>query len=416
MTTVWQCPPEVAAAVRTRAGTPAYVYDEATLRCAVEELLAFPHAFGLRPRFALKACPNAAVLRRFHAWGLGFDASSGWEVERVLRAGLPAAAVSLSAQELPANLAELLDAGIEFNACSLHQLRVFCALRPGGACGLRINPGEGSGGHAKTNVGGPASSFGLWHEYLGEARALAAAAGVRLVRAHTHIGSGADPAVWQRVAEVTLALAEQLPDVTTVNLGGGFKVARVEGEVGTSLAEVGAPVRAAFVAFAERTGRRLLLELEPGTFLTARAGCIVSTVADAVDTGPQGYRFVKLDCGMTEVLRPSLYGAQHPIWFCPADPGPARPTVVVGHCCESGDLLTPLRGQPEALGPRPLPPVAPGDLAVVGGAGAYCASMPAKNYNSFPEAPELLLAADGTLRLIRRRQSLAQILENETED
>ncbi|HKJ90489.1 MAG TPA: diaminopimelate decarboxylase, partial [Oceanipulchritudo sp.] len=88
---------------------------------------------------------------------------------------------------------------------------------------------------------------------------------------------------------------------------------------------------------------------------------------------------------------------------------------VVGHCCESGDILTPADGDPEALSPRDLPSAESGDLVLVGGAGAYCSAMAAKNYNSFPEAPEVLLRESGEIRLIRRRQSLAQILQNEVD-
>jgi diaminopimelate decarboxylase len=132
-----------------------------------------------------------------------------------------------------------------------------------------------------------------------------------------------------------------------------------------------------------------------------------------VETGSEGYRFLKLDTGMTEILRPSLYGAQHPISIIGKESNPREPVIVVGHCCESGDILTPASGDPEALLPRLLPETSVGDLVEIGGAGAYCASMSAKNYNSFLEAPEVLLSSDGKFHLIRKRQSLDQILENE---
>jgi diaminopimelate decarboxylase len=86
---------------------------------------------------------------------------------------------------------------------------------------------------------------------------------------------------------------------------------------------------------------------------------------------------------------------------------------VVGHCCESGDVLTPSPGNPEALDPRTLPKARIGDLLVVGGAGAYCSAMAAKNYNSFPEAPEVMILPDGSIELIRKRQTLDQVLQNE---
>jgi diaminopimelate decarboxylase len=175
---------------------------------------------------------------------------------------------------------------------------------------------------------------------------------------------------------------------------------------------VGAHVRRELEAFRERDGRALRLEIEPGTFLVAQAGAVVATCVDVVDTGREGYLFAKLDTGMNEVTRPSLYGAQHPIDVMAAGRAAAE-VVFVGPCCESGDILTPAPGDPEALGPRWVPRPQVGDLVVVGGAGAYCAAMSTINYNSYPQAPEVMLEPDGTLRLLRKRQSFEQVLANE---
>jgi diaminopimelate decarboxylase len=397
-----------------RFGSPAYVYSEAELKRLAREALAFPAPFGLKVRFAVKAAPNWAILRLFHSMGLGFDASSGFEVERILRAGVPAKDISLSCQELPANFADLIEAGIHFNACSLRQLDAYGRRFPGRAVGLRVNPGMGSGHSKRTTVAGPSSSFGIWHEHLPDVLDVCRTHGLRITTLHTHIGSGADPQVWARVIEINLGIVRQLPDVTTLNMGGGFKVARVPGEQMTDMQLVGAPARQALENFARETGRKLPLELEPGTFLAATAGAVVCTVQDLAHTGADGYHFLKLDSGMTEILRPSLYGAQHTIRIYPRrETGRTRDYVVVGHCCESGDVLTPAPGNSEELRPRTLPESQIGDICVIEGAGAYCSAMPAKNYNSFPTAPEVMLREDGTLQLIRRRQSLDDMLADE---
>jgi diaminopimelate decarboxylase len=211
---------------------------------------------------------------------------------------------------------------------------------------------------------------------------------------------------------MTLDLVSRVADVATVNLGGGFKVGRMPEEPSVDLAEVGAHVRDQIEAFRQRDGRALRVEIEPGTYLVAQAGAVVATCVDVVDTGRDGYLFAKLDAGMTEVTRPSLYGAQHPVDVL-ATEREAAEVVFVGPCCESGDILTPAPGDPEALGPRWVPRPRPGDLVVIGGAGAYCASMSTINYNSYPQSPEAMLETDGTLRPLRRRQSLEQILANE---
>ena len=406
--------PEQAEAARRQFGTPVYVYDERTLKTLAREALAFPNAFGLTVRYAMKASPNAALIRILAGCGVHIEASSGHEVDRAMRAGVPAARISLSTQEYPADFRRLFQAGICFNASSLNQLRRFGEQFPGGELGLRINPGLGSGGTVKTNVGGPSSSFGIWHEYRGEARAIIEEHSLRVVRIHTHIGSGSDPAVWQHVARLSIGMVREFPEVATLNLGGGFKTGRMSYEQTTDLQEIGKPIREAIEELARDTGRRIHLEIEPGTYLAANSCALLSTIQDIVDTGEHGYRFLRLDTGMTEILRPSLYSSQHPLILLPRlDTGNCLPYIAVGHCCESGDLLTPAPEHHDVLGPRELPEVQPGDLCVIEGAGAYCSAMSAKNYNSFPEAPEVLLRETGDLVLIRRRQTLDQLLQNE---
>lgn len=295
--------------------------------------------------------------------------------------------------------------------------------------GVRVNPGVGSGGFSastttfsKTNVGGPSSSFGIWYELVddGTVQSIVEKYGLVVERIHTHIGSGSDPLIWQEVAKKSLTFCKVFPGVTSCNLGGGYKVGRNPGEPTTDLQEIGKPVADAFRQFAEENGRELKLEIEPGTYLVAMAGALVSTVQDKVQTtGEAGHTFLKLDSGMTDVLRPSLYGAVHPITILPGsgssdDVGTdVEKVVVVGHCCESGDLMTPMPGSPEELAEMPLRKAAIGDLCIMDGSGAYCSGMSTKNYNSFPEAPEVLVDRDGAVHIIRKRQTLEQIYQNE---
>ena len=403
---------EQAAAVREQFGTPCYVYDRAGLEHAAQQALAFPAPYGFTLRYAMKANPSRGVLEVFRDLGLHVDASSDFEVERALRAGFAPESIQLTSQMPSRALKEHVERGVIFNACSLHQLHLFGRVAPGQSLAVRINAGLGSGSTKRTNTGGPGASFGIWHEYLDDVKTIAKKYGVTIKTLHCHIGSGTDPEVWKRVARMTLDIAAQLPDAVRVNLGGGFKVGRMPEEPTVDLQDVGGHVRAELDAFRQRTGRALHLEIEPGTYLVARAGAVVATCVDVVDTGKDGYRFAKLDTGMTEVTRPSLYGAQHPIDVF-ATGRPIVETVFVGPCCESGDILTPAPGDPEALAPRFVPKPEIGDLVVVGGAGAYCAAMSTINYNSYPQAPEVMLERDGTLRLLRRRQEPTTVWANE---
>lgn len=409
---------EIAEQIRRKVGTPCYLYLESELKRSALAVKAFPHAFGFKSRFAAKALSNAAILRRLQGWGLAFDASSEYELRRLVAAGIPVAEISLSSQEIRLSAFEWIKKGAEFNACSLRQLRLYledAGLRA--PVGLRFNPGMGSGSTQRTNTGGPASSFGIWHEYLPEAAALAARYGVTVSRIHTHIGSGADTEVWIRCADLSLDLARRLPEVTTVNLGGGFKVGRMPGEATADLQPIGEAMADRFRQFERETGRALNLEIEPGTYIAANCGLLLTTVVDVVDTGQSGFVFAKTDTGMTEILRPSHYGAEHPIWKVgtAGNGGPEESYVIVGHCCESGDILTTQAGDPEALATRLLPRLEVGDTLAIGGAGAYCASMAASHYNSFPRAPEVLLSEEGDLLLIRQREPAEAVYAWETE-
>jgi len=408
--------PPTARRIREQVGTPAYLYDERTLIAKARETLAFPHAFGLTVRYAMKACPNGNILRLFDREGLHVDASSIWEVERAVRSGIEPGRISLSTQELAPGFEQWVRKGVQVNACSLDQIDRFGRAVPGGEIGLRVNPGLGSGGTTKTNTGGPASGFGIWYELLDRADEIIRRHDLKVIRIHSHIGSGSDAAVWVRAASLTLDQARRYPTATVLNLGGGFKVGRMPGETTTDLKFVGRPVCEQIRAFAEETGRQLHFEIEPGTYLTANAGFVLTTIQDMTTTGEEGYAFIKLDTGMTELARPSLYGARHPMMLLPADGATDRGEadyIAVGHCCESGDMLTPREGDPSVLEPRRLTRARIGDFLLIGGAGAYCSAMATKNYNSFPEAPEVLIRSDGTPVVIRRRQTLAQIIANE---
>ncbi len=209
-------------------------------------------------------------------------------------------------------------------------------------------------------------------------------------RLHTHIGSGADPSIWREAIRASLRVVEQLPDVTTLDIGGGYKIARMPGDPETDMNQILGIFSEELRSFAEKTSREIHLEIEPGTYLVAAAGTLVAGIEDIVDTGSEGYTFLRLNTGMNDILRPSLYGAQHPIMVL-NDNNEQQEYIVVGHNCESGDILTPAPGDPEGLLPRTLNKAKIEDLVAIGSAGAYCASMSARGYNAFPDAKEIVI-------------------------
>lgn len=399
-------------------GTPIFVYSQEEIEKRADIALAFPNAFGITVRYAMKANPNSTILKILRKKGIKIDASSYFEVKRAISSGFKPEDILLTSQELPPEdqLKEVILNGTDFNACSLNQLEFYGKLFPGKTVSLRFNPGLGSGGTTKTNVGGNTSSFGIWFEYIEDVKKILKKYDLKVKRVHSHIGSGSDPEVWKAVARYTLEYAEIFPEAVIVNLGGGYKVGRMQDEKSTDFQIIGAPVKQQFLDFYEKHGRKLHFEIEPGTSLVANTGVILSTIMDKVSTGEKGYTFLKLNSGMDTNTRPSLYGSKHPLVVVHKSTIATKSTkdfVVVGHCCESGDLFTQEFGG--EISKRKLEDCEIGDLMVMEGTGAYCSGMSTKNYNSFPESAEVLIAREGSLHLIRKRQELNQIFQNEVD-
>jgi diaminopimelate decarboxylase len=342
-------------------------------------------------RYAVKANPHLEILKMMDEGGVHFDASSSFEAGVLLGAGVAGPRVSLSSQQSPHNLAELLDAGVLFVATSFKQLGEFLetANRPD-KVGVRINPAMGSGHNNRTNTGGVNSSFGIWYEYGERIRSMTEAAGVTIDRLHIHIGSGADPYVWGQVMDQAIDIAREYPDVTSLNIGGGYKVHRYGEENEANMTDIFVTFSEKLEIFAKETDRQLHLEIEPGTYFIAHAGTLVATIDDIVDTGKYGHTFLRLNTGMNDFLRTTLYGAQHKIEVINEETE-THPYIVVGHNCESGDIFTTEKGDPESVEPRLLKKADIGDTVHIYDVGAYCASMRARGYNSFPDAEEVMV-------------------------
>ncbi|MBE7410817.1 MAG: diaminopimelate decarboxylase [Leptospiraceae bacterium] len=395
-------------------GTPVFVYSQIEIEKNADEALRFPNEFGLLVRYAMKANSNSTILQILRNKGIHIDASSEYEVERAILAGYKPEEIMLTSQQFPINLKKIVERGSFYNACSLRQLEEFGKIFPNKELSIRINPGMGSGGTKKTNVGGHTSSFGIWFEYIDEVKAIQKKYNLNISKIHSHIGSGSDPEVWKSVASHTLKFAEVFEKCSIVNLGGGFKVARMSDEITTDFQKIGHPVKELFIDFYKKTGRKLKLEIEPGTHLIANSGCIITIIDDIVNTGKDGFQFIKLNTGMDTNTRPSLYSARHPlISISKSEIGKReiKNYVVVGHCCESGDLFTQENGGDPVS--RKIEEAEIGDYMVMEGCGAYCSSMSTKNYNSYPEAEELLVSMSGKIIRIRKKQTLEQMIQNE---
>lgn len=189
---------------------------------------------------------------------------------------------------------------------------------------------------------------------------------------------------------MSLAVVEQLPEVGTIDIGGGYKVARVlkEAPDATDIAAVGKVFAEELEAFADQTGRELSMEVEPGTSAVANAGTLLGRVEEIKPTDT--YQHLVLNVGMNANLRPSHYGSQHPIRSL-SNAEEYVPYTVFGPACESGDTQTVAKDDPETLQPRRLRRVEVGDYIAIGGVGAYGKIMGAVEYNDIPAPTEIVV-------------------------
>jgi diaminopimelate decarboxylase len=429
--------PEIADSLRTAAarhGTPLYLTDEATVRAAVAELkAAFPDPW-IR-QYSVKANDVAAIVALVTAGdeGLGANVVSRGEWSIARSAGVANERITFEGVgKTDADLAEAVRAAADgapplwlaIESPEEAESLIARARRAGlGSHGrppldvlFRLNPDVNPETQAELAVGRGGSKFGMTETELSATveRVAAAGPGLRARGVHLHVGSqlGAVDS-WRDAVRRGLAvlglLRGSLPEFDTLDAGGGFAVPPF-GEPGPgperfarempALLEVIPPER--------RPGR---LAIEPGRFLVARAGWLVARVLHVRDRGgPQ----VVLDTGMTEIIRPALYGGRHAIVALtslgrPVDPTTASgPTAIAAGMVESAAVHGPICESTDELGDHDLPPLRRGDLVTIRDAGAYAAAL-SSAYNGRPRSPQVILGTDGRLVLARRRASLASL-------
>ena len=409
-------------------GSPLYLYDEKTIVEKCRQVQNMPHAFGLTVRYAMKANSSKALLQLIERQGLFFDVSTLNEARRAHFAGTPYSKMMLTTQEVPqendrTDLEKMILSGLKYNVCSLRQLELIAnfANKNRTMLSMRVHPGSGTGESATRNTGDEYSSFGVHLSDIDKALQIANNKGLIINQVHVHVGSGGDPEVWRENVDRELGFVEQyFSDAEIVNFGGGFKEARMPMEKAADIQQLGNYAKMRVEEFYERTGRKLHVAIEPGTFIIANAGFLVTTVLDKKSTGPNGFDFLILNAGMDANTRPLLYGSEHPFYVISKDgqllsseedDSNKRPQVVVGRCCESGDSQC-LDSTGKAY-PRKMAELDFNDYIVIGGTGAYCSSMSPFNYNSSQQLPEILVYNKEELRQIRKRQSLEEIMLNE---
>ncbi len=395
------------ASLATHIPTPFHAYSANAIRQRLDSLHTQLAGLDALVCYAVKANTNLAVLQMMAEAGAGADIVSVGELQRSLRAGIPAerivfSGVGKSAEEISYALG--VGTG-RFNVESedeLHLLQRLASEQGVTAnASVRVNPDVDALTHAKISTGKSENKFGV---SIDEARRWFAGrerlTHVRLDGLHMHIGSqmlSLDPIreALQRVAALWRELADAGHEIRSIDVGGGLGVCyRADRDRPVDVKDYVDAIRWALAGF---NGRILL---EPGRWMIAEAGVIVTRVI-RIKQGQQRH-FLVLDAAMTELIRPSLYDAWHEIVPVQPRPGPPQTYDIVGPVCETSDTFA--RG-------RTLPRCEPGDLVMIQATGAYGASM-ASTFNSRPLAAEVLLD-DGRYAIVRRRQTFEEMVAGE---
>lgn len=391
-------------------GTPTYVYEAASIEQRIDDLKQFD-----KIRYAQKACSNIAILDLMRQKGVVVDAVSTGEIQRALAAGFRVEEkhheVVYTADIFDREaLAMVVKHHIHVNCGSIDMIDQLGELAPGRNITLRINPGFGHGHSQKTNTGGEQSKHGIWHEQLDECLRRADKYGIMITGIHMHIGSGTD---LEHLAQVCGALEQAVQkigrSVTTISAGGGLPIPYNDKQTYVDLDQYYQLWDASRKRLEALLGHKLTLEIEPGRYLVAESGYLVTEIRAIKQMGNN--TFYLLDAGFNNLARPILYGAYHPMSVVPSDSGERshHDVVVGGPLCESGDIFTQEEGG--FVCKRSLPTAKIGEYLVIERAGAYGFVM-ASNYNGKPLAAEVLIK-DGKPLLIRSRQTYEDLLRLE---
>ena len=394
--------------IAAEVGTPTYVYSTATLQRHARVFLRALRGLDLLACFAVKASPNLAVLSVFAREGFGFDIVSRGELHRALLAGGSADRIVFSGVgKRRDELEAALDAGIlQFNCESEEELRQLDEVaRARGArapVAIRVNPQVDAKTHRYIATALSTSKFGVPAARARDAYRLAGSLpGLQITGIACHIGSQISevrPFVEAalKLRELVVRLRKDGHDVRLVDVGGGLGVPYGEGPVPAGPEQYGAALAEALA------GLDAKILLEPGRLLVGNAAVLLSRVLLG-KRGAGARRFVVIDAGMNDLLRPALYDAHHEIEVVGKPRRTTEVVDVVGPVCESADVFARR---------RKLPGLTEGDLVALRTAGAYGMSM-ASQYNARPRAAEVLVDGGG-YRVVRKRETIEDLVRGES--
>ena len=385
-------------------GCPVYVYDAYKIRSQYERLIkAFAAVPSLRINYAMKALSNGSILKLMRKLGAGLDTVSIQEVKLGLHAGFAPEQIIFTPNGVSMEeIEEAASLGVQLNIDNLSILEQFGSKHPQVPVCIRINPHVMAGGNSKISVGHIDSKFGISIHQIPHILRIVENTKMHINGIHMHTGSDIlDIDVFLYAAEILFDAAKHFRELKFIDFGSGFKVPYKEGDIQTDIEELGEKLSQRFLEFCKLYGRDLTLAFEPGKFLVSEAGFFLVKVNVVKQT--TSTVFAGIDSGFNHLIRPMFYGATHFIENISNPQGKKRFYSVVGYICETDTFAS----------NRQIAEISEGDILCFRNAGAYCYTM-ASNYNSRPRPAEVLWI-DGQAKLIRKAETLEDLLHNQVE-
>lgn len=386
-------------------GTPLYVYNEAILRDRMRAVAGLITKYPYIGNYSMKANSNPTILKIAAEEGLNCDAMSMGEIKLLEWAGFPYDRIffvpnNVSAEEL----SYAIERGIKVSLDSLDQLELYGRLNKGGKAALRVNPGIGAGHHEKVITAGKNTKFAISPEDIPEAMEIARKYDLTINGINQHVGSlFMESTPYVEASKAILKIAMQFKDLEYIDLGGGFGTPyhKLDGEAAFDMKDLHDRLEPVLDDFAKEYGRTPLFKSEPGRYCVAESSVILGRV-HAVKSNA-GRTYVGTDVGMNVLARPTLYDSWHDIEVLREGKavidGDKKAVTVTGNICETGDVLAKEREFPE---------IRDNDLIAVLDTGAYGYSM-AYGYNTRMRPAEVMICSDGSVRLIRRRETFEDV-------
>ncbi len=381
-------------------GTPLYAYDQYCIEQQYQKLQHSFRHFPVNIFYACKALSNLNILKVIQALGSGIDCVSINEVKLALKAGFDPAKIIFTPNSVA--LEEYLEAvylKVNINIDNLDILQQFGEqFLDTYPVIIRLNPHIMAGGNLKISTGHVDSKFGISIEQMENIKSIVDKTQLNVKGLHIHTGSEIkDVEVFVKGLELVLELTKQFPDLSIIDLGGGFKVPYKPDDKGTDMEALGIRMAETFNTFSKQTGKSFEVWFEPGKYLVSECGYFL-VQANIIKQSPSR-TFVGVDSGFNHLIRPMFYDAYHEITNISNPQGTPKIYNVVGNICETDTFAW----------DRSLAEVRPKDILLFNNAGAYGFEMSSR-FNSRCRPAEVLYTK-GAFKLIRRRENFDDILE-----